>query len=118
MLTTLGKPVNSLFVRPVFPEHRISPEFLTQEVSELTKKVKGLEKKCKKAPDDVKPKLSAFLKDSEKSLEELSSGLKDIEKRLKATAEYFCEDSKKLKIEDLLGELFRFVTSFEAAVEV
>ena len=80
--------------------------------------MKDLEKKCKKAPDDMKEKLSAFLKDAHHGLDELTEGLKNIEKQVKLIAEYFCEDPKKFKIEELFTELLAFVRTYEAAVEV
>ena len=40
---------------------RLSHEFLTGEVSQLSAKVKQLEKKCKKCPDDLKAQLKTFL---------------------------------------------------------
>lgn len=41
--------------------HRLSHEFLAGQVSELSTKVKSLEKKAKKAPDDMKTQLKSFL---------------------------------------------------------
>ena len=40
---------------------RVSNDFLTGEVSLLSTKVKQLEKKCKKSPDDLKAQLKTFL---------------------------------------------------------
>ena len=80
--------------------------------------MKDLEKRCKKAPDDLKPKLKAFLEDSHKALDVLSDGLHHVDKQTKMVAEYFCEDPKKFKIENLFSELLMFVRTFEGAVEV
>ena len=43
------------------PTPRLSPEFLTGQVSEIASKVKTVEKKAKKAPEDLKTQLTAFL---------------------------------------------------------
>ena len=80
--------------------------------------MKDLEKKAKKAPDDIKAKMTEFLAEAHRGLDELSGSLKSIEKKTKEIAEYFCEDVKKFKIENLLSELLAFVSGFEAAVEV
>ena len=80
--------------------------------------MKDLEKKCKKAPDDMKQKLTAFLEDAHKGLHELNEGLKNIEKQVHLIADYFCEDPKKFKIEELFSELLAFVRTYEAAIEV
>ena len=80
--------------------------------------MKDLEKKAKKAPDDIKAKMNEFLAEAHRGLDELSGSLKSIEKKTKEIAEYFCEDVKKFKIENLLSELLAFVNGFEAAVEV
>ena len=80
--------------------------------------MKDLEKKAKKAPDDIKAKMTEFLAEAHRGLDELSGSLKSIEKKTKEIAEYFCEDAKKFKIENLLSELLAFVSGFEAAVEV
>ena len=80
--------------------------------------MKDLEKKCKKAPDDMKAEVKAFVEDAHRGLDELSKGLKNIEKQVKEIADYFCEDPKKLKIEELFSELLAFIRTYEAAVEV
>lgn len=41
--------------------YRLSHDYLTGEVSQLSAKVKQLEKKCKKSPDDLKAQLKTFL---------------------------------------------------------
>ncbi|CAI8013171.1 FH2 domain-containing protein 1 [Geodia barretti] len=97
---------------------KLSQDYLTQQIKELATKIKDLEKKCKKAPDDMKSKVTAFVKDAHRGLDELSEGLKNIEKQVKEIADYFCEDPKKLKIEELFSELLAFVRTYEAAVEV
>ena len=89
-----------------------------QQVKGLATKVKELEKKCKKAPEDMKSRLGGFLDDAHKGLDELSAGLKDIHKQLKQIAEYFCEDHGKFKIEDLFADLLAFIRTYEAAIEV
>ena len=66
----------------------------------------------------MKSKVTAFVKDAHRGLDELSEGLKNIEKQVKEIADYFCEDPKKLKIEELFSELLAFVRTYEAAVEV
>ena len=40
---------------------RLSHDYLTGEVSQLSTKVKQLEKKCKKSPEDLKAQLKTFL---------------------------------------------------------
>ena len=95
---------------------RLSHEYLTQQINELIGKVKGLEKRTKKAPDDVKPK--SFLERSQAELKSLSGELEELEKQMKNVAEYFCEDPKKFKIENLFTDILVFVKTFEGAVEV
>ena len=41
--------------------HRLSHEFLSGQHSELNKKVKDLQNKVKKSPDDMKAQLKSFL---------------------------------------------------------
>ena len=40
---------------------RLSHEFLSGQTAELSKKVKELDKKSKKSPDDLKAQLKSFL---------------------------------------------------------
>ena len=56
----------TLFIPSIYPlpstlPTRLSHEFLSGQITELTGKVKALEKKAKKAPDEVKSQLKAFL---------------------------------------------------------
>ena len=37
---------------------------------------------------------------------------------MKSVAEYFCEDTKKFKLEELLGEVLSFIRNFQTAAEV
>lgn len=97
---------------------RLSQDYLTQQVRELTVKVKDLEKKRKKAPEDMKSKLKVFLEDAHKVLDELNGGLKNVELQVTEIAEYFCEDPKKFKIEVLFVDLLSFIRTYEGAVEV
>ena len=48
---------------------RLSHEFLSGQIAELNKKVKDLDKKSKKSPDDLKAQLKTFLAVSCFSLE-------------------------------------------------
>lgn len=50
-----------------FP-YRLSHEFLSGQIAELNKKVKDLDKKSKKSPDDLKAQLKTFLAVSSFSL--------------------------------------------------
>ena len=52
-------PSKSLHV--IHKLYRLSHDYLTGEVSQLSAKVKQLEKKCKKCPDDLKAQLKTFL---------------------------------------------------------
>ena len=56
--------------------------------------------------------------ESRKTLDELTASLEGVEKKMKVVAEYFCEDAKKFKLEELFSELLLFVRGFEGAVEV
>ena len=42
-------------------DSRLSHEFLSGQVAELSKRVKDLETKAKKSPDDLKAQLKSFL---------------------------------------------------------
>ena len=66
----------------------------------------------------MKLKLKAFLEDAERGLVELNGGLASIEKQLKGIAEYFCEDPKKFKVEELFADLLAFIRTYEGAVKV
>ena len=54
-------PLHPLYPLPSTLPTRLSHEFLSGQITELTGKVKALEKKAKKAPDEVKSQLKAFL---------------------------------------------------------
>ena len=49
----------------MYNHYRLSHDFLTGEISQLSTKIKQLEKKSKKSPEDLKSHLKAFLKVSE-----------------------------------------------------
>ena len=119
-------------------------------MNELRSKVKKTKEKTKKAPDDLKAQLKAFLavseqwlcvsvqslwkvaagarphthththttQESEAILSELTDSLDSVSERMRTTSDYFCIDSSKFKLEELLTELLRFIKEVENAVKV
>ena len=61
---------------------------------------------------------SSPLKESQHTLGELSANLHTVEKKMQLVANYFCEDAKKFKLEDLLKEILLFIQQFQSAAEV
>ena len=57
-------------------------------------------------------------KESQHTLDELSESLHTVEKKMQTAANYFCEDAKKFKLEDLLKEILVFIQQFQSAAEV
>ena len=93
-------------------------EYLAGQVNELKNQIKGLGNKCKKAPDDLKDQLKSFLHEAEDELKKLEEAMTEMEALNKKTAEYFCEDVKKFKMEGLLSEILNFVKELTGAVKV
>ena len=52
------------------------------------------------------------------TLEELSASLGATQKKVERVVEYFCEDCKKTKLEEVLSQLLNFVKQLNAAMEV
>lgn len=97
---------------------RLSQEYLSGQVSLTGTELKDLEKKLKKAPDDLKEQLTAFLKHAKEEMKGLTTSLDEVQNKTHAIADYFCEDGKKLKVETLLGEIYTFVSELEEANKV
>ena len=80
--------------------------------------VKELRGKVKNSPDDLKSQLKTFLHEADEEVASLDKSLSDVQKMNKQIAEYFCEDTKKFKMEECLVEVNMFLSEFEAAVKV
>ncbi len=108
---------NYLSLHLIIPT-RFSLEYLTGQVSEIKKKVDELRKKMKKSPDDLQAQLKTFLREADTEVSLLESSVKEVEEMNKLLADYFCEDPKKFKPEECMGELNMFLMEFESAVKV
>lgn len=93
-------------------------EYLTSQVNELKNQVKGLNDKSKKAPDDLKDQLKKFLDEAGEDVTNLQALMGKVEVLNEKTAEYFCEDAKKFKLEVLLSEILNFIRELTGAVKV
>lgn len=102
----------------VHPSCRLSQEYLTGQVTEISTQLKGLHKKLKKAPDDLQQQLKAFLKEATDEMALLTASLESVQERSKEIANYFCEDSSKFKLEGLFMELNAFTIELEQAKKV
>ncbi len=58
------------------------------------------------------------MQESEAILSELCEGLDKVSGQMKETASYFCQDSSKFKLEELLKELLNFIKELENALKV
>ena len=58
------------------------------------------------------------LQEAHQTLEDLQASLKQVSDMMKSTAQYFCQDSSKFKLEELLGEILTFVKDFTSAKKV
>eukprot|EP00731_Ephydatia_muelleri_P007967 Em0004g305a len=96
---------------------KLSQDYLSGQVTELTSKIKALQQKAKKAPEDIKPQLNAFLEKAHTTLDELTASLGATQKKAERVIEYFCEDSKKTKLEDIFSQLLSFMKQLHAAME-
>ncbi|XP_019851227.1 PREDICTED: inverted formin-2-like [Amphimedon queenslandica] len=96
---------------------KLSLEYVTQQVKELSSQVGDLEKKTKHSPDDLKDQVKSFIKDSKLEIETLQISIKNVERLTKEIADYLCEDHSKFKLESCLSEINGIITDIETAVK-
>ena len=97
---------------------RLSQEYLTGQVAEISTQLTSLQKSLKKAPDDLQKQVKTFLKEAEEEMKQLKANMKAVQDKTTEIANYFCEDTSKFKLEGLLMELNGFITELEQAKKV
>ena len=100
------------------PDCRLSQEYLTGQVAELSAQLKAMQKRMKKAPDDLQKQLKSFLQEATEEMALLNGKLEVVQEKTKQIATYFCEDGSKFKLEGLLMELNAFISELEEAKKV
>ena len=58
------------------------------------------------------------LQEAHQTLDDLQASMGDVSEKMKSAAQYFCQDTSKFKLEDLLAELLTFVKDFTNAKKV
>ena len=59
-----------------------------------------------------------MIQEANNDIKALSDSVSDLEEKLKKVAEFFCEDKKKFKIEELFGRLLKFVEQLPVLAKV
>ncbi len=59
-----------------------------------------------------------WLQEGSQTLDDLKASLGAVTKKMNSVAEYFCQDSKKFKLEDLFAAVLNFLRELENAKKV
>ena len=59
-----------------------------------------------------------WLQEGTQTLEDLKANLAAVTKKMNTVADYFCQDCKKFKLEDLFSSLLKFLKELENAQKV
>ncbi|XP_053330980.1 inverted formin-2 isoform X2 [Spea bombifrons] len=86
----------------------INIENIYSETSSNLKKLKRLQGDISASPNDIKEQYGKLVQDCIDSLNELDQELEEISQKKKQVAEYLCEDSDKLSLEDTFSTMKTF----------
>lgn len=97
---------------------RTSLEYLTDQVTHIDSQIKGLQKKVRDSPDDLKEQLHSFLLQAEEDIIDLRFALENVQELSRQAADYFCEDTESFNLNTCLSEIFTFFLEYEKAIKV
>ncbi|KAL6478059.1 hypothetical protein MHYP_G00138940 [Metynnis hypsauchen] len=95
----------------------INLESVQSEASALSKRLRDTEKKVSSSFQDVKEQFLSVIEDNLQACKTLEDRLSDLERKKAELAEYLCEDTAKLSLEELFGTIKTFRGFFIKALK-